>query len=117
MLEFGRQRREQLGSNVRTQDAQRVRLEGHHHSVTAEAARPLRHVAYHLLVRAMHPVEVSHTHYRGTEIGRHVIEMAKNSHSFPRECLECSSAGWCQPTLPAYRVCLCRQGEGQRINM
>jgi hypothetical protein len=39
-------------------------------------------MAHHFLMRAMHPVKVTHADYGGTEVRRDIIEMAKNLHDF-----------------------------------
>ena len=79
-LQFHRQRRQQLGRNVGTQNAQRMRLEGHHHRLAADGVGALRHAAHHLLMRAMHAVEVAHAHHGGTESARHFLEFAEYLH-------------------------------------
>ncbi len=79
-LQLGRQRSQQLGRNIRTQDAQRMRLERHHYRFASEEAGALGHVAHHFLVRAMHSVKVAHADHGGTEVRRDFIEMAEDLH-------------------------------------
>ncbi len=59
-----------------------MRLERHHHGFASEQAGALGHMAHHFLVRAMHSVKVAHADHGGTEVRRHIIEMAKDLHDF-----------------------------------
>ena len=54
-----RQRRKQLGRDVGTQNAQRVRLEGHDHRLAAEGVGALRHAPHDLLVRDVHAIKIA----------------------------------------------------------
>ncbi len=79
-LQLDRKRRQQLGCNIRPQNAQRMRLEGHRHRFASDGVSALGHVPHHLLMRHMYAVEVAHTHYGRAQLRWNFFKLAEYLH-------------------------------------
>ena len=79
-LQLDLKRREQLGRNVGPQDAQRMRLEGHHHGLASDGVGALGHVPHHLLVRHVYAVEVADAHHGRAQLRGNFFKLAEDLH-------------------------------------
>src|SRR5260370_40471452 len=85
-------RRDEFRSDIRTQNPQRVRIEGERYSFGAGCSGTLHNFPQDFLVTAMHAIKITDAHDGGAEIAGHFFDRAKDPHAISNSSLRPSCA-------------------------
>ena len=73
---------DQAQRNLRTQDANRMGVEGDRDGAGMQRARTRNHFPQDSLMSAMHAIEIPNRHHRRTEVGRNFLNGMEDVHGY-----------------------------------